>query len=293
MAVTAGPRRVGLLLLGEPVNAHQADLLGAAVVPASIEAVRRDTVATAKAESASRLIDEIRYGSLRDPDELMRAAKRFGLVLDRPHAAAVFTYDGPNRRTWATALNWIEMPSRQEDQRGWTILTGDVAGEVTRIRTRLQGMVGEDAAVLAAAGPVVVGVAETARSFVEAETVLALLRRDPERVELTHASLGLAGLLLAVPRDRLDVFVRQQLGPILDREDLLATLHAWLESNGSRAAVAERLDMHRNSVGYRIGKIRTLLAADPLDATAAPHLQAALLARVVLQAMDDAAADEG
>jgi DNA-binding PucR family transcriptional regulator len=211
-------------------------------------------------------------------------------VLHRPHAAAVFAYEGPNARTWATALSWIEMPSRQEEGLGWTVLTGDVDAELRRIRTRLQGMVGTDAPVLAAAGPVVTGVRETARSFYEAQIVLALLRRDGGRAnELTHADLGVGGLLLSVAPDRLRTFVAQQLGPLLDRPDLLETLDAWLATSGSRAAVAHRLNMHRNSVGYRIGKARELLGVDPLDPAATLHLQAALLARRLLDAIEEAA----
>ncbi len=287
--VTAGPRRVGVLLVESPVDAATARLQDAATDAIAIEAVRRDAMAEARAESASRLIDELRFGSLRDEDEVARASERFGLALDRPHAAAVFAYDGTNRRTWATALSWIEMPVRDDGPLGWTVLAGDVPAELTRVRTRLSGMVG-DAPVLGACGPVVVGVHETARSFREAEAVLAMLRARPETVELTHAALGFAGLLLSVPPERLRAFVVEHLGPILGRTDLLDTLAAWFRTHGSRTAVAEQLNLHRNSVGYRMGKIRELLPLDPFDAEAAFQLQAALVAREVLAAVHDAGA---
>jgi hypothetical protein len=289
VALHAGPRRAGLLLLEDPLTEEQRALLLAARVPVCIEAVRRDVEATARAESASRLIDEVRYGPLRHPDEVQRAAERFGIALDHPHAAAVFAYDGVNRRTWATALSWIEMPVRQDDGIGWTLLVGDVPRELSRIRTRLQGMVGDDARVLAATGSVVSDVAETARSFFEAEVALAFLRRrgPGPAAELRFGSLGLSGLLLSVPRDRLRRFVDDQLGPIAGRDDLLATLAAWLDTNGSRAAVAHRLDIHRNSVGYRMGKIRELLDFDPLDAHAALQVRSALLAREILEVLDE------
>ena len=283
----AGPRRAGLLLLQEPLTPGQRALLMAARVPVCIEAVRRDVEAAARAESASRLIDEVRYGPLRHPDEVLRAAERYGLALDRPHTAAVFAYDGANTRTWATALSWIEMPVRQDGGLGWTVLVDDVEAELGRIRTRLQGMVGDDARVLAATGSVVSDVTGTARSFFEAEVALSFLRRRRRAVELRFASLGLSGLLLSVPQDRLRAFVDEQLGPIAHRDDLLATLAAWMETNGSRAAVAHRLDIHRNSVGYRMGKIRELLDFDPLDAQAGVQLQSALLAREILAVLDE------
>ncbi|GIU86078.1 MAG: hypothetical protein KatS3mg009_0593 [Acidimicrobiia bacterium] len=282
--VRAGGRRIGLVLLAAPADA---DALRAATVPIAIEAVRRDAETAAVAESAGRLVDELRFGSLRAADQLARAAERFGLALDRPHAAAVFEYDGPNVRAWATAVRWIEMPVRQEGERGWTVLAGDVAAELRRIRERLAGIVGEGT-VLAASGPTVSDPGATPRSFREAEVVLALARRTPGTVELPYDALGLQALLLSVPAERLAAFVESALGPILASPDLLVTLEAWYETNGSRAAVANRLGIHRNSVGYRMGRVRELLGVDPLDPWQARRLQGALDARDVLAALADA-----
>lgn len=287
IALRAGHRRVGLLAIEAPMSDERTAMLLTARVPVCIEAVRRDAEAEARAESASRLIDEVRFGLLRDPGQIARMAERFGVGLERPHVAAVFAYEGSNQRTWHTALTWVEMPVRQEGTKGWTILPADDR-ELSRIRTRLQGMVGEDAPVLAACGSVVDHVHDTARSFFEAEATLAVLcRRRPPQRELRFASLGVVGLLLSVPPDRLRAFVEQQLGPILDRDDLLDTLTAWLDTNGSRAAVANRLEIHRNSVGYRMGKIRELLGSDPVDASASLQVQAALAARDVLAVLED------
>lgn len=292
VALRAGPRRVGVLALEAPLDDDRRTLLLEARVPVCIEAVRRDAEAATRAESASRLIDEVRFGLLRDPGEVERVAERFSVALGRPHVAAVFAYGGANERTWATALSWIETPVRQDRGLGWTILSADDR-ELTRIRTRLQGMVGDDAQVLAACGSVVDDVHDTARSFFEAEATLALLRRrGGPGAELRFATLGLAGVLLSVPRDRLRAFVTGQLGPILDRPDLLETLVAWLDTNGSRAAVAHRLDIHRNSVGYRMGKVRQLLGCDPVDAAAALQVQAALAAREMLAVLDELHAGE-
>lgn len=74
------------------------------------------------------------------------------------------------------------------------------------------------------------------------------------------------------------------MGPILERPELLTTLQAWLTAGGSRLAVSERLHLHRNSVGYRVGQLKQLLGADPLDPPNAAILHAALAAREVLAA---------
>jgi PucR C-terminal helix-turn-helix domain/GGDEF-like domain len=287
LPVLAGERRVGLLLMEEPVGELEAELLRAAAVPVAIEAVRRDAEAAAIAESASRLVDEARFGSLRENEQLVRAAQRFGLALDRPHAAAVFAYDGTNHRTWETAIRWVEMPVREEHGRGWTILAGNIDGELRRIRDRLEGILGGDVPVLAASGPLVDDVSATPRSFREAEIVLALLRQRPGEGVLPYDELGLQALLLSVPRARLRAFVDVSLGPIASRPELLATLEAWYAANGSRAAVADSLGVHRNTVGYRVARIRDLIGNDPMEAKTARQLQAALDAREVLRALDD------
>lgn len=283
MPVRAGSRRVGILLVAEPTDDA---VLQAAVVPIAIEAVRRDAEAAATAESASRLIDELRFGSLRDTAQLTRAAERFGLLLDKPHAAAVFAYDGPHRRAWSTAIRWIEMPVREERDCGWTVLTGEIERELRRIRDRLQGIVG-DGVVLAATGPPVTDAASTPRSFREAEIVLALLRREPDALVLPYDALGVRSLLISVPPARLSSFVGATLGRLLDRPELLETLESWFACRGSRAGVAARLGIHRNSVGYRVARVRELLGVDPLDPWHARRLQTALDARAVLQALVD------
>lgn len=100
---------------------------------------------------------------------------------------------------------------------------------------------------------------------------------------------ALTDLLLAVPEDRLRTFVDQHLGPISGRPDLLDTLEFWLATSGSRQAVSERLHLHRNSVGYRVGLIKQLLGVDPLDPQAGAVLHTALAARDLLTARDNPA----
>lgn len=285
-AVTAGPRGVGVLALAGPPSVLTEELFAAARHAIGIEAVRRDAQAQARSESAARLIDEVRYGVLGDPREVARMAGRFGLRLDRPHTAVAFHYEGDNQHTWQTALSWVENPIRHDHHTGWTILPDDAA-ERTRIRIRLQGMVGNDAQVLVAVGSTVEHPADTTRSFFDAEVTLAVLRRRGEGGELRFEDLGALGLLFSIPRERLARFVEQRLGPVIDRADLLDTLAAWYETNGSRAAVAARLHLHRNSVGHRLARVGELIGIDPLDIGTAFDVQSALAARDVLAILDE------
>jgi DNA-binding PucR family transcriptional regulator len=103
-----------------------------------------------------------------------------------------------------------------------------------------------------------------------------------------HERLGFTALLLGLPRVDLDAFVQRQLGPILDRPDLLATLTAWHEAAGSPGGTAQRLGLHRNSVGARLARVGSLLGADLDDPAVVLDLGAAMTAREVLGALTDA-----
>ena len=101
----------------------------------------------------------------------------------------------------------------------------------------------------------------------EEQPVGALVARSPELGERI-AFLVLGGLL-ALEAD--------------DRDVLLATLGAWIESGGSVARVAERLFCHRNTVRNRIHHIETLTGRSLADPVGSAELYVAVTAaRLVL-----------
>ncbi|MBW4701770.1 MULTISPECIES: CdaR family transcriptional regulator [unclassified Micromonospora] len=327
VAVGAGSRRLGALLLAEPVAAGQLALAGAATTALLIEAVRHESPPPAVRDAAT-VLRALRDG-LGDPTgspagpagggagllrageaglpqagetgpsaaggagplrpgeaELLRAGAAHGWRLDQPHAVAGIAYTGAQQRRWASALSWLDRPVLAEGRRAWTLLHGDVEREVTRLRVRLDQIVGAGQ-VRVVAGALVTGPARTAESFRDADRLLRLLLRAPdERVELPFGQAGLAQVLLAVPDERLRWFVHRHLGPIAHRDDLLRTLDCWLATGGSRQAVSERLHLHRNSVGYRVGLIKRLLGVDPLDPQTVAVLRTALAARELLAASE-------
>ncbi|MYR06661.1 PucR family transcriptional regulator [Gordonia sp. SID5947] len=88
-----------------------------------------------------------------------------------------------------------------------------------------------------------------------------------------YADLSLELLLVRVP-DVADEVAGRTLGqllelPVDERDEMLATLEAWFACDGSTAATAERLHYHRNTVLYRLRKIRDLTGRSvdkPIDA---------------------------
>jgi DNA-binding PucR family transcriptional regulator len=91
-----------------------------------------------------------------------------------------------------------------------------------------------------------------------------------------------AALLVRSP-DLVDRLVEVVLGPLLrlpdgERQQLLATLSAWLRANRSPAAAAERLYCHRNTVINRMSKVESLLGRSLEDFENALTVSYALLA---------------
>ena len=83
-----------------------------------------------------------------------------------------------------------------------------------------------------------------------------------------------AAVLLARAPDSAAELARHVLGPVLqlpgeDSELLLHTARRWLECQGSTSAAAQRLHVHRNTVGYRLRRLHELTGLDlahPLEA---------------------------
>ena len=278
----AGGRVVALLLIAAPAAEAHVAFARAAVTALLIESVRRSATSASRFGDGAGLIGALRRGArdgAADGDGVRLAASRFGLDLDRPHCAAVLAYAGRHTRTWATALSWLERPVEHHGECAFTLVAGP--DDLARTRERLELTLGAGS-VLAASGPDSTLAGGYATSFAEASALLAHLRRAGTSEQLPFVDAGLLQVLLAVPRPRLAYFVRRHLGPVLDRPELLATLRLWLASGGSRQVVSEQLHLHRNSVGYRVGQLKTLLGVDPVDPGCSAVLHAALVAMDLL-----------
>ncbi len=67
--------------------------------------------------------------------------------------------------------------------------------------------------------------------------------------------------------------LREMLAPLIAYDartgaDLVTTLRAYVECGGHAAATADRLFLHRNSVGYRLQRIQELAGIDARDRSA-------------------------
>jgi DNA-binding PucR family transcriptional regulator len=110
-----------------------------------------------------------------------------------------------------------------------------------------------------------------------------------ERRELLHwdraltafDELGLLRVLAHVDDvRRMRELMLDQLGPLLDHEarkggELVRTLSTFLEHGGAHRPTSEALNIHRNTLKYRLGRIREITSLDPSAANTAFDLQVA------------------
>ncbi|MFT9846801.1 PucR family transcriptional regulator [Aneurinibacillus sp. REN35] len=121
------------------------------------------------------------------------------------------------------------------------------------------------------------------------EAVKSLLLCDQlNKATLFYENLGVYQLLIDLrSENRLTHFVNTQLGSLLQEEEekrnlLLYTLKIYLENNGSKKAAAQQLHIVRQSLYYRLEKIKMLLGDNIESADKRIALQLALYAYELL-----------
>ena len=114
-------------------------------------------------------------------------------------------------------------------------------------------------------------------SFKEAETALrlGLKLKKPGSAYLVD-DLGLYVVFGEVSTDRQVHLAKRLLAPLLKEPDLLKTLRAYFDANLNLTQAAKQLHIHRNTLIYRLGKIRDLTKLDPEAFEDAVQLKMAL-----------------
>lgn len=142
--------------------------------------------------------------------------------------------------------------------------------------------------LLIGAGGLTSGLSNARQSCQEAEQALSLCQSFGQPY-LLYDELGVYQLLAGLNDGKtLQHFVRQHLGPLIDHDEtrgseLLLTLKALLDCDGSKQAAAQRLFIVRQSLYYRLEKIAELLGEDYMTPEKRLALGVALRAYQLLQ----------
>lgn len=115
-------------------------------------------------------------------------------------------------------------------------------------------------------GTIVSGVKDLAKSFKEAQVALEVGKVfDTEKVIISYDNLGIARLIYQLPTTLCEMFLKEvfKKGSIdsLDQETLF-TIQRFFENNLNVSETSRKLFVHRNTLVYRLEKIKKLTGLD-------------------------------
>ncbi|MGD9711980.1 MAG: PucR family transcriptional regulator, partial [Thermomicrobiales bacterium] len=160
----------------------------------------------------------------------------------------------------SSLAGWLSTEDGSRDDEGWMVMSERVTG-VSRIPA-------------------------AARQARYLATLVSAGMLHGSRVHFDRpADVGVYRLLFPLwGSPELETFARDTLGqlPARDRRgNLRRTLLAYLEAGGSQVEAAGRLNVHRNTLAYRLRQIAELTGADPTRPQSHLALHMALLASVL------------
>ncbi len=137
-------------------------------------------------------------------------------------------------------------------------------------------------------GTPVEGVKELARSFKEAQVALEVGKVfDTEKSIVRYDNLGVARLIYQLPTTLCDMFLKEvfKRGSIdsLDQETLF-TIQKFFENNLNVSETSRKLFVHRNTLVYRLEKIKRLTGLDLREFDDAIVFKVALMVKKYLNA---------
>lgn len=137
-------------------------------------------------------------------------------------------------------------------------------------------------------GTIVTGCKDLARSFKEAQVAIEVGKFfDTEKTIISYENLGIARLIYQLPTTLCDMFLNEvfKKGSIegLDAETLF-TIQKFFENNLNVSETSRRLFVHRNTLVYRLEKIKKLTGLDLREFDDAIVFKVALMVKKYLDA---------
>ncbi len=137
-------------------------------------------------------------------------------------------------------------------------------------------------------GTIVEGLKDLARSFKEAQVALEVGKVfDTEKAIVSYENLGIARLIYQLPTTLCETFLREvfKRGSIesLDQETLF-TIQKFFENNLNVSETSRKLFVHRNTLVYRLEKIKKITGLDLREFDHAIVFKIALMVKKYLSA---------
>jgi purine catabolism regulator len=261
----------------------------------------------ARREIEVNVLDEVLDGALRSEVTLLQQANRLQHDLHAPHVVLIVRFDPANQTGIVRSRDHLwpvldEIMARRGPRMLWRVRNNiaEILWPVTDAEDArnnasvlyddlLARLNGADAVVSVGAGRVGSGLAGIQQSHQEAKQALALGRRLGGAGGLTRfEDLGIYRLIFAAEHlPEMKSFHQEALGSLIEYDqlhggDLLRTLKAFFDAKGGPKEAASLLDVHRNTVLYRLDRIRQITGLDLDDADVRLRLQFALSVHLAL-----------
>jgi purine catabolism regulator len=302
---------LSLLVPGRQESPEDALLASRGAAACAVVLARERAAAAARQELELNVLDEVLDGALRSEVSLLQQATRLGHDLDAPHIAFVARLDplvasatpsparsherrwsifdealarGGTRPLWRLRHNQAEIVRPVADGTDPRDLAANLFEELNR---RLPD--GSGVAVSMGVGRVRGGPTGIRQSHQEAKQALTMGRRLHGPGRLTFFDdLGVYRLLFAAQElPELRTFHDEALGGLVEYDrthgaELLRTLEAFFAARCGPKEAAAILGVHRNTVLYRLDRVRELTHLDLDDADVRLRLHLAICANVAL-----------
>lgn len=160
--------------------------------------------------------------------------------------------------------------------------------ELNKIATRIEESLrsGSESTVVVGIGTVVTHLRDLAKSYKEAQIAIEVGKVfDTEKYVINYENLGIGRLIYQLPTTLCEMFLQEvfKKNPIdaLDKETLF-TIHKFFENNLNVSETARKLFVHRNTLVYRLEKIKKLTGLDLREFDDAITFKVALMVKKYL-----------
>lgn len=285
MELSVGPDPWGMLVVAAPEGSSAAGIAEIGARVAALRLAQDITGSPSRALAVSDLLADIAQGRFLRSEEVDARAAALGFVVNPQRRLVPLIVE----LTRAARGGHIAVSSVARRQFGANLVgeLDDRIVVVAQIRSELSlesqlqtftdalehELDGEGQLVRIVVGPIADQLAGLAISIPQAIEGAKLAKQLTFSAKmLTSRDLGLYNILArAVPDTELEVFVEQQLGPLLQADArsgnrLMATLSIYLESGRSKSVAAAKLNISRQTMYQRLERIVALLGDIDIDA---------------------------